>query len=256
MRKLLRSGAGRQALRHKRISQGILSMLVLVMLMMTALAPAVAEADWLSGLLTGYGLSDADVEAFSALIAEVGADMTQVDVEALLKEFLGDAAAASSPGKLEGDLFTSPSGFTMRVPEGWNLLEDSLGTSAVITGPTDETGFMPTITVVVLEEAQAAFDTNTKEDWDALLGTALTNYQSIVLDDFPFLDVPAHEFVCMHGDANDAMLMQYQLYFNKGGKAFVITMTTLAEEAAHDRALEAYDKFLADFSVQGPGGQG
>ncbi|MCL1964204.1 MAG: hypothetical protein FWF69_03985 [Firmicutes bacterium] len=227
--------------------KGRLMAFLMAVMMVITFAPA--QADWLSELLTGYGLSGDDVQAFSSLLSEMGNGMSETEVQALLQEFLGDGQAKKIAGTLEGDRYTSPQGFAFVVPSGWNLLENQVGVATVLAGEADATGFMPTIAVVVLEEERKDFDTLRQEDWDTQLGTVLANYLFVALDDFPYLDVTAHEFVCMHGEREDAMLMQYQLYFNKAGKAYQITMTTLAEEAAHDNALNAYDSFLAEFMV-------
>lgn len=223
--------------------------MLVAMLMVTLLALAPAQADWLSDMLAGYGLGNEDVQAFSSLVSEMGAGMSEAEVQSLLKEFLGDTQAERAPGTLEGNRYTSPEGFAFTVPAGWSVLEDQFGVATVLSGAADEAGFMPTISIVVLGAERPDFVTNTREDWDALLGESLANYLFVALDDFPYLDVPAHEFVCMHGEREDTMFMQYQLYFNKEGRAFIITMSTMAEESAHEDALDAYDAFLAEFEV-------
>ena len=222
-----------------------------LMALMLTLAPA--QADWLGDMLAGYGLDSGDVQAFSKLVSDMGDSLSAEDTQALLQEFLGDSQAQKIPGALVGSQYTSPQGFVFTVPEGWTLLEDQVGIATVLAGEADDSGFMPTISVVVLAEEQPDFAKTTRAEWDALLGESLANYLFIDLDEFLYLDVTAHEFVCMHGEREDAMFKQYQLYFNKEGKAYIITMTTLAEESAHDDALAAYDSFIAGFTVSNDG---
>ncbi len=229
----------------------LLSFLLAVMLITTS-----AFADPILDLLASSGLSDADAEAFKAIVEEMGDDLTEDQIKALMTEFLEAFTSQEEQGKVENDTFTHPDGFSFKIPEGWTVREDSMGVSAFLVGPVNEQGITPTISVTVLGESQPDFDTMKQEDWDAVLGTTLKNYQFVALDDFVFLDVPAHEFVCTHGDDLEAMLMQYQLYFNKNNKAYIITMTTLAEEAAHENALESYDMLLSDFTVQNDPGIG
>jgi hypothetical protein len=222
-------------------------------LIMVAMFAAPAQADWVSDMLVAYGLSNEDVAVFSSMVSELGESVTEAELQALITEILGDSQVQKLTGAMEGNRYIAPEGYSFAIPEGWKLLEEKFGVATVVAGQTDETGFMPTISVMMLEEEQPDFETNTQKEWDALLSQSLANYLFVALDDFPYLDATAHEFVCMHGEREDAMLMQYQLYFNKEGKAYLITMTTLAEEAAHDNALDAYDSFLAEFKISDEG---
>lgn len=228
----------------------LIAMLLTILMM---LAPAQAES--LTDLLEGFGLTESDAEAFAGLVSQMG-EMTNEEISMLLTEFLGEGTASSVKGELIEDYYAHPAGFTLRIPEGWTLLEDQLGVTVMLMGPINEMKFAPTISVLVLSQPREDFDTLTLEAWDAYYASSLTNYLSIALDDFTFLDVDAHEFVCAHGNDESSMLMQYQLYFNKEERAYIITLTTLAEEAAHADALDTYDAFLAEFEVFSGEGNG
>lgn len=205
-------------------------------------------------LMQTYGVSDADASVLEAITGSVGQGMTAEEEAALVRAYFGEGKQAF--GTVSEDLYTHPIGFSMRVPEGWQLFTQRLGSTALMTGPQDDSGFSPTIHLQVLAE-QPAFDTFSKEQADALYQTVLPKYQFVDLEAFIYQGANAHEFVCVHGTEAGAMLIQYQVFFNKGGMAYIITMTTRAEEAAHESALEIYDRFLTNFAFtqQQPAGQ-
>lgn len=221
-----------------------------VLLAAALLFSAPAQAVSVSEIMEGFGLEEADAEVFAALMESVGGDMSQEEIHALLEGFLGDGEAQKVSGTLEGDMFVHPMGFSMKVPEGWTVLEEQLGLTVVLAGPVEETAaFMPTICVEVLSQPQESFLTVTREELDAVMAPALSNYIFQALDDFEYLEVPAREFICMYGADEASMLIQYQLMFNKADKGFIITLTSLAGESEHDAALNTYDTFLTDFTV-------
>lgn len=227
-----------------------LSLLFSLLLASLALALPVLATDTIAAdTLTEYGMTESEAEAFAALAQSIQGEITEQEIGELLTEYVGDATDQTLPGQQVDGVYTDPAGYSITAPVGWTLQETTIGPTVVITGPVGETGFMPTITVVAVEEVANAFLTKTQEEIDALLGESLPNYLPVALDDFDFLDIPAREMVCMYGADEETMLMQYQLHFNNQGKTFIITMTTLAEEAAHEEALDMYDTFLADFTL-------
>ncbi len=223
--------------------------LLAALLLFLLLAVLPAQADAVAQMLARFGLSQSDAEAFAALMEETQGDLTDEEQAALLEDFLASAGEFRQKGTLEGDFYLHPLGFTLRVPSGWRVLEEQPGATVMLIGPGGEKQFAPTLSVLVLKGERPDFAAKTREEWDAYYGSVLHNYQSISLTALEYLDVPAHELVLTHGNDEASMLMQYQLYFNKDERAFIITLTTLAEEAADDSALEAYDSFLAQFTV-------
>lgn len=209
---------------------------------------ASAHAASVTDLLKGYGLSEADAKTVEKLVESMGDNVTEEELRALLSQFIADPTS-KKPGSTSGDIYTNPVGFSFRVPAGWAIREDQIGMNVMLVGPQNENKFSPTIGVAVFSEIRPDFDTNTQADWDAVLSQSLDNYQFVALDNFTFLDVQAHEFICMHGESENSMLAQYQMFFNKDGRAFVITMTTVAEEVSLDQTLEIYDNFMSEFQV-------
>ena len=226
---------------------------LIAVLLLISLAAAPASADAVDDLLKNFGLTEQEVEAFRGIVSGIDGTMTEREMAALLKSVLGDASSPKQAGTLSDGVYTHPLGFTLVVPDNWTVLEDCLGVTVALMGPVGEYAFAPTITVLVLSEERPDFETLTQADWDEALGPSLANYRSLMLDDFEYLGVPAHEFVCTHGAGDEAMIMQYLLYFNMSGRAFMITMTALAEEAVHEGALTAYDTLLSTFQVADDG---
>lgn len=225
--------------------------LVLLLSLLLAAMPAQAAepAETAMDLLESFGMTEAEAEAFAALAESMQGEVTEDDLLAMLEALIEDEATGQAlPGQLVDGVYTDPGGYSMRIPEGWALQETLIGPAVVISGLADsESSFAPTITITVTGEVEDDFLAKTQEEIDALLSVSLPNYLPIALDDFEFLDIPAREMVCMYGANEASMLMQYQLHFNNQGKAFVITMTTLAEEATHEQTLDTYDAFLAEF---------
>lgn len=221
--------------------------LLLCLCLLMAVTPAYAQStETMTDLLQSFGMSESESEAFAALAAGMQ-DVTEEDLRAMLNDFMGEETGEKVPGELVDGLYTDPRGFSMKIPSEWTLQENLIGPTLVVSGPVNEMGFMSTITILIVEEEKSDFLTKTQEEIDTLLSPSLPNYLPIALDDFEFDELPAREMVCMYGASEESMLMQYQLYFNNEGKSFIITMTTLAEEAAHELALDTYDAFLADF---------
>lgn len=215
-----------------------------------------AQAGSIDALLQSFGMTQAEAQAFAAIVAEMGEDITDETIRAMLAEFEGQKLGEPLAGKTEDGVYTDPEGYAFPIPEGWTLQPSRIGGYIVLAGQPDEGGFTPTITVLSAAASDDSFLDKTQEEVDNLLVQSLKNYQPIALDDFQYQDVPARELVCMYGTDEDTMLMQYQLHFSHEGMAYIITMTTLAEEAAHDSALNTYDSFLAEFSFADAQGVG
>lgn len=223
----------------------------LAVLAAVCLAAAGVLAESVEGLLEGIGLSPEEVKAFEVLTESMAGEASQDDLRSLLEQY-AQSGGQPIPGTLSGDVYTDDAnGFSAKIPPGWALQDMMIGPAIVITGPADTDGIAPTITISSDVSSQDNLMNKTKEEIDELLGQALANYMPIALDDFEFLGVPARELVCMYGVDESLMLMQYQLQFvSDEGRVFMVTLTTLAEEAAHEIALDTYDAFLMDFTLR------
>lgn len=212
-----------------------------------AVMPVMAQLA--SGETVDPALSASDSNALAALFDKITSDMTEDDVRALLSDFIEDTAESPQVGTIIGDQYTHPQGFTFRIPQAYRVLSDQLGAMVHLVGPANDNGFTPSIHVMVYDAPRPDFENLTEQRVNAYFGPILANYQFVSLDHYEYLGVSAHEFVCLHGTDDETMMVQYSLCFNKGDKAFILTMTTLAEEAAQKDALEAYDFFLAGFDA-------
>ncbi len=213
------------------------------------LANAAAFADTTQDLLKGFGLTEQDLQQFQTILAGLDENTSQQTVLALLGTMLNKDLPEGMTGTLEGDLYTHPLGFTMTVPEGWKLVEQPLGVSAMVITDPDENGFSDTISVLALTEERGDFETMTRETVEALFTQSLTNYQFQSFESFDYQDAPAHEFTLAHGEGTSPTLYQRLLMFNKDGKAFLITMTTRNDEEQRATAEAAYGAFMAGFTV-------
>ena len=192
---------------------------------------------------------DGEPGALSALFEQMTGEKTEQEILALLSEFIQNQK--QNPSRQEGEIISGvychPLGFVFQIPEGYQVLQDPIGPAVHLIGPANEGGFTPTIHVLIHEEPQPDFDKLTQTKADAFFGSVLENYQFVSLDHYEYNGVMAHEFVCLHGTGEDGMMIQNTLCFNKEDKAYILTMTTLAEEATLECALLAYDFFLAGF---------
>ena len=184
--------------------------------------------------------------AISALTEQITGDMTGQEIQALVSEFIRNHTPSPQEGEIISGIYCHPLGFAFPIPEGYQVLQDSIGSAVHLIGPPDEAGFTASIHVLVCEE-QPDFEMLTQTKADRFFGSALSNYQFVSLDHYAYNGVTAHEFVCLHGTGEDGMMIQNTVCFNKGDRAYILTMTTLAEEATLEHALLAYDYFLAGF---------
>lgn len=217
---------------------------LLALALLLAAAPALASAP-----PEGYGMTAEQAQTFAGLLAGAAEAVLQAELDALLEQTTPDAEMQGLPGQMIDGMYYDPMGFDMAVPEGWTLLEHLVGPSVALTGPAAANGFVPSITVTASEDATGGYEALTQADFDALLTGVLENYQFQSLEDFALGEIAAREFACLYGPDAANMLLQYQLLFTANDRAYVITMTTLAEEDAQDAAMEAYDAFLASFSI-------
>lgn len=229
-------------------------LLVFLLVLLAAALPAKAEED-LAGKLASYGLTTPEIEAFSAMVAGAGQALTQEELLAMLEEFMAEGAGELAGQEKDG-VYTDPNGYSFKVPEGWTLQPNQIGPTVMLTGPADDKGLMPTITVLATSQAEDDIMAQTQQQIDDGLKGVLPNYQFIALDEFDYKNLKAHELVIMYGTAEDTMLMQYQTYFQSKDRVYIITMTTRAEEAVHDRTLDTYDSFLTDFQIVESRGNG
>lgn len=231
----------------KKIPSLLVCLFILLSLSSMALSETLADA------LTEKGFSPEDAAWIAAIVAEAG---ELSEAEALrLAEALEESGQAQ--GTVTGVRYTHPQGFSFDMPEGWSEKEEP-GVSVLIAGPAYEGGFVPTISVqaVTLNAGADPFADVTQDALDTLYGEMLPNYLTIALDSFDFQGGKAHEFAFTYGPGEDTMLMQYQLFFSRNDTMYIITMTTLAEESAHDSALSVYDMLLESFQVEGQEGVG
>lgn len=202
------------------------------------------------------GLSEEQMQALEAMLAQMEGEITPEQMQELITSFAEVGANTPLAGEVTDGVYMDPSGYSFAIPEGWTLLPNHVGLSVMLQGPLEDSGvFAPSISVMTLGEMEDDFLDKTQEEIDALLSASLENYQLTELNDFTFQDEPAREIVLMHGADEESMLVQYQLHFHNDGRAFIVTMTTLAEEAANDRALDTYEAFLSTFTIYtGEGG--
>ena len=223
-------------------------LLVFLLVLLAVALPARAQQEDLTDKLASYGLTEPEIEAFSALIAGAGQTLTEEELLTMLEEFMAEGAGELAGQEKDG-VYTDPNGYSFKVPEGWTLQPNQIGPTVMLTGPADDKGLVPTITVLATAQAQDDIMAQTQQQIDDSLKGVLPNYQFIALDEFDYKNTKAHELVIMYGTGEDAMLMQYQTYFQSKDRVYIITMTTRAEEAVHDRTLDTYDSFLTDFQI-------
>lgn len=214
-----------------------------------------AQADPVTDMLVEYGLTAPEAIAFLALYTGAGQPVTEESLKTLLQEFMAEGGG-EIPGLTQDGVYTDPNGFALKVPKDWVLQPNQIGPVVILTGPADETGMLPIISVLATAQAKDGVMDKTEEEIKASLGASLPNFQFIALDEFDYNGTKARELVVMYGAEEDAMMMQYETYFEANGRVYLVTMTTRAEEAVHDRTLETYDAFLADFKTHTDQGNG
>lgn len=230
-------------------------LLALLAASLLCVPPAVAEETF-DALLAEYGITDDTAAAFQAYVEGLSEEITEADIRAMLESFASGGAGHPLGGKVEGGYYTDPSGLRFPVPDGWTLLSHRVGPAIVLTAPEATAGITPSIAVIAGIDAEDDFRGMTEEEITAFLGASLENFQFIALEDFDLHGMAAREVVCMYGAREDAMLMQYQTRFTAGEDTYIITMTTLAEEAVHDLVLGVYDAFVGEFQVPQNAGNG
>ena len=225
-----------------------LSLLLALLLLLLPAAPfAVAETP--GGFMAAHGLSEADAAAVTGMVEKVGRDLSEEEKRALFQAFVQGAASAA--GAISPNIYSSPLGFSFQIPMGFECAENKLGATVLLTGPGNSAGFSTTIALQVFPGEQPLFDTLTPAQIEPLFKQTLPNYHFVSMDEFDYQGAKAREFVFVHGASEHAILMQYQMFFNREGKSYIITMTTLAEEAAHESALGIYDAFVSNLSFSG-----
>lgn len=191
----------------------------------------------------------AEAEALTALFEQITTDMTEAEIQALLSELNKNQSPVKQEGEIVGDTYFNPIGFSFKIPDGYQVLQDQFGATVHMVSPFSKSGFAPTIQVLVYGESLPDFENLTQKKVDTYFGSLLLNYQFVSLDHYIYNNVTAHEFICLHGASEDDMMVQHSLCFNKGDKAYILTMTTLAEEATLQHALNAFDTFLEGFDA-------
>jgi hypothetical protein len=195
-------------------------------------------------------------DALLVLFEQITSDMSDKEMQGLLSEFIENQNPVRQAGEIFSGVYHHPLGYFFQIPEGHQVLQDPLGATVQLVGPANENGFATTIHVMVLGEPQNDFESITQSKVDAFFGALFENYQFVSLDHYDYNNVTAHEFICLHGASEDDMMVQHSLCFSKGDKAYILTMTTLAEEATLQHALHAYDFFLAGFIAPDGTGDG
>ena len=193
--------------------------------------------------------SSTDQDMLAAFFEKVTDGMTEKEMQALLFEIIAKKEPTPQAGEIVSGYYFHSLGFFFPIPEGYRVLEDTLGATVHLIGPAEDGGITPSIHVLALDAPQLDFEMLTQTKTDAFFGAVFSNYQFVSLDHYKYNGVMAHEFVCLHGASDDGMMIQNTLCFNKGDKAYILTMTTLAEEATLEYALLAYDVVLSGFTV-------
>lgn|GEM_PF-2284193 len=219
-------------------------LLAFLLLLSSSAAPAAAETT--DSPAWANALGDADETVVRSMVERIGHDLSEDEKRLLFQAFTGEGVA--SGGTVTQDIYSSPLGFSFQIPTDYLCEENGIGATVLLTGPADDEGFSTTISVQIFLAEQPLFATLTPEEIEPLFGQTLPNYHFVSMDDFEYRGVKAREFVFVHGASADSILMQYQLFFNREGKSYILTMTTLAEEAAHESALGIYDAFVTNFS--------
>ena len=217
------------------------ALLTVLLAVLLAVFPAYAEPG-----ANGVSLEEKP-GALSALFEQITDEMTEQQIQALFSEFVKNQSSPPQEGEIISEIYCNPLGFAFPIPEGYQVLQDSIGSAVHLVGPPGVGGFAPTIHALVYEAPQPDFEMLTQSKADRFFGSMLENYQFVSLDHYEYNGAMAHEFVCLHGTGEDGMMIQNTLCFNKGDRAYILTMTTLAEEATLEQALLAYDYFLAGF---------
>lgn len=222
-------------------------LLLLTLAWLFAALPLCALAESLPSLLGQLGLTGAQAEVFMAQLAsQADTPDGQTVFEALSALAAADPTEVAS--ELIGNVYADARGFSAVVPEGWTVVPSAGQTVAFQSAP-DAGGFASTITVNLQPTADETFFDRSREEIDALLSRTLQHYRTIEWDAFSYQNLPAHELVCIFGADEASLFMQYQLSFVQGEDAYLITLTTLAEEAIHEEAVAVYDTFLEEFIV-------
>lgn len=216
----------------------------------------VAAEQTLPGVLGRLGMTDAQAGAFTAQLAAQDAPFDEASLAAALAELVS-ASEEDVVFERIGSVYADSRGFSAMVPEGWTLHAPGVGGTVIFQGNADANGFAPAITVLLMPASDSSLFHLTREEIDEAFGQALANYRTLEWESLTFQEIPAQELVCVYGADDQLPLMQYQISFVQDDTAFLITMTTLAEETIHDETVAAYDTFLEEFIVfTGFAGQG
>jgi len=180
------------------------------------------------------------------IIGVIGEQWTEIsadEIEALADEYTGDGSA----GTLQDQVYTHASGLRFVIPENWTLYSDIPATTVMLRGETDDTGFSPSISVLMVEEEMQELLQLNEDNVDEYYGKTLKGYQRLLFDRFDYRTSTACEIGILYGETEESMLIQYQFFFMENGCTYLITMTSRADEEAYLNTLDTYDLFLADF---------
>ncbi|HIT70237.1 MAG TPA: hypothetical protein IAC36_10085 [Candidatus Aphodomonas merdavium] len=202
-----------------------------------------AQADALEDLLAASSLTQEQATEFRALMEQVSPALSQEDIATLLEAYEQSLPSAQQTGTLADGRYSLPSGLSVAVPEDWQVVQTQGVAAITLVGPTAVSG-TPNITVTVLEQEQETFETADQAYWDNIYSALLPGFASTSLDSFDYQDVSAHEYVCSYGEEG-ARVVQYQMYFNRNGKAYAITLTTPDDNETFLQSITSFDSVIA-----------
>lgn len=217
-----------------------------------ALCACTADADMIDDAFAGLDLSQEQQTEFRALISQIGGTITAAQLQEMVDAYAQTLQTPVSPDALQDGRYTLPSGLSVPVPDGWQALETQGVASLLLVGEAVN-GVTPSISVMEFEGEQAEFETADQAYWDEKYSAVLPNFKPGSLDTFMFENVTAHEYFCYYGRNNETQRVQYQMYFNREGRAYVITMTVADSVAAFLDALDAYDAVRNNMSFEAVG---
>lgn len=216
-------------------------LLALIMALTLALSLTAASADMIDDAMAGYDMTAAQKAEFRALITQIGSPMTATQISDYLKAYVGTLRPAQETGVMEDGRYCISSGLSALVPEGWEV-RASEGASDILLVGKAKNGVTPSISILETEGEQPEFETVDKAFWDAQYGAVLPGFEAGMLETSIHQDVTAHLYTCYYDQTGGTRLALYQMYFNRAGKAYVITMTT---EDAVSSFMDAFKAFEA-----------
>lgn len=232
----------------RRLAWLLAGMLILAWPCAQASGPSATPQAAATPMATERPLSDEQEAEILAALAKAYPELKAEELSQALEDFYKEGTAGVVAGETVGDTYTDPNGFSMKIPEGWTLGAAQIGPMLTLTSPESQSGVTPSITVLVTIAPEGAEAQITRDSVEAQLSEALEGFHLVAVDAFEYAGMQAQEIVCMYGQPQ-RMLMQYQTHFSDETRQYIITMTTLAEEAMHDKTRDIYDAFLSDFTI-------